>query len=951
MKHQCRSFVLLLLIHISFLYSRTYISQEFYQLNDDQQACQIVSEQINPDQNSSDRELKIFHSISFNIACSKAREISHFSLPMKQISNQSILAEASLPLKSYFFDHTTPQMYAATITNPNCVIPGYTSAYGLYDHLSELSQFACSDPAITKYLTSRMKSYYGRIENVLFDKNGLSHEFITYEHRVALIFIYADFLKEFYCHKAPSVFCHYTCDNQSILQYINFINWNQYNNFNYTASERTKAMRYAGSLNGNYGAALAALEAGDSEKAYAIGKQRVKIQYPGKYVGNWLPTKKEISTFELYPDLQKITLERYSADKAKAEQKRAIKQAVIHRNIIKWCDFYKDENPYVPSDLLQQRHKAAQHSKNNPAFIQEHNLSLVQIEQIDSQLLDKNKKSITLEGCHLQYQLIRESLRVIDAVMNPNISEKMKKAVIDLVNISIFTNKQDAVLATTYVLDTCWAFMHLEEYAAQQTYSLVSPYIFPIVEGIGEGVCESIQGFGNALVVAGYFLGKAIYAFAEHEAVADLCETDFPTAQKVLEKLAEKESLLSPICDVVCEVGHSVDQALFTFAEYEAASDLCEIDFSAGQEALKQLAEKSSLPALWKYAKTLTPKDIARGSTKFVVDTYLLHKTAQVVGLLASRSQPQFLHCVRKGIEAGKIPITADVISAGGSKITNTKFGTAVKNLNQCTNQLETTIVAVENKIIGKVKNKIVGNITKHLNPSLAEDLVEHTVPNSVISKMEIQAGQPIVENTKHTIMQKLGNLAKPDLVMTTPEGIKIFVPDRDGVVGLLQRFDCVEESAKGGVKPLFFSNIELQSNLQITKNATKIQAAKIENKTVVLSEPSIKIENIGVIKSDLLSSIKKHKGHIFSEDHEKKGILALGKNQEAIMDSLYDVIISLDKKGLITEGPNQLRVKINEIDNVEIRCCIKNGEAISINAFISDFGRIFKNFIDTTKV
>jgi hypothetical protein len=113
----------------------------------------------------------------------------------------------------------------------------------------------------------------------------------------------------------------------------------------------------------------------------------------------------------------------------------------------------------------------------------------------------------------------------------------------------------------------------------------------------------------------------------------------------------------------------------------------------------------------------------------------------------------------------------------------------------------------------------------------------------------------------------------------------------------------------------------------------------------------SIKTENIGVIKSDLLSSIKKHKGHIFSEDHEKKGILALGKNREEIMDSLRDVIISLDKKGLITEGSNQLRVKINEIDNVEIRCCIKNGEAISINAFISDFGRIFKNFIDTTKV
>jgi len=68
-------------------------------------------------------------------------------------------------------------------------------------------------------------------------------------------------------------------------------------------------------------------------------------------------------------------------------------------------------------------------------------------------------------------------------------------------------------------------------------------------------------------------------------------------------------------------------------------------------------------------------------------------------------------------------------------------------------------------------------------------------------------------------------------------------------------------------------------------------------------------------------------------------------------MDSLYNVIVSLDKKALLKEGQNQIKATINGINNVEIRCFIQRGEAISVNAYRSNFGRIYGNFIDTTKV
>src|SRR4030095_10894358 len=99
----------------------------------------------------------------------------------------------------------------------------------------------------------------------------------------------------------------------------------------------------------------------------------------------------------------------------------------------------------------------------------------------------------------------------------------------------------------------------------------------------------------------------------------------------------------------------------------------------------------------------------------------------------------------------------------------------------------------------------------------------------------------------------------------------------------------------------------------------------------------------------DLKTLIKRYEEHIFSDKHRLKGIMTLGKNEEVIMNALCDVIISLDEQCLLKEGPNQIKAMINGINNVEIRCFIQNGEAISVNAYISDFSRIYGNFINFT--
>jgi hypothetical protein len=190
-----------------------------------------------------------------------------------------------------------------------------------------------------------------------------------------------------------------------------------------------------------------------------------------------------------------------------------------------------------------------------------------------------------------------------------------------------------------------------------------------------------------------------------------------------------------------------------------------------------------------------------------------------------------------------------------------------------------------------------------------------------------------------NTIKQKSINfiqknpLLKPQEYLATPEGL-LFKATKMKQPG--------QSASTLNLKSSVENKVAKNNSIKIDKSTT--------NPAITGSIPSSKgiIRNV---KKDLRSTIARYENHIFSDEHKADGILALGKDQETIMNSLYDVIMSIDKKGLLQEGSNQVRVMINGIDNIEVRCFIQNGEVISVNAFISKFNRIFSNFVDITKV
>jgi|GEM_PF-1829348 len=76
---------------------------------------------------------------------------------------------------------------------------------------------------------------------------------------------------------------------------------------------------------------------------------------------------------------------------------------------------------------------------------------------------------------------------------------------------------------------------------------------------------------------------------------------------------------------------------------------------------------------------------------------------------------------------------------------------------------------------------------------------------------------------------------------------------------------------------------------------------------------------------------------HIFSKDHKKKGIMKLGKNEQAILNKFKKMIETADSAGVLKNNTNnQIRTVINGY-KVEVRAYVKDGELKNLNAFVVD--------------
>ncbi|HEX4068696.1 MAG TPA: hypothetical protein VHX42_01235 [Candidatus Babeliales bacterium] len=554
----------------------------------------------------------------------------HFSTHVRELPDYSNLQRAgcsmidyaSPALQHHFHKEIVPLMYNATIKNHCCVIPGYSFPEGLRGCINQLSQFSNTDVGLSD-LKNRLETYCNRIEKILF--KGKNYEFcetISHSDQVALIKIYADFLKEFYAGNAPYILYNDPHKTPLMQHVMSTINWHYYDGSNIKTKPQKVAQRYAASLNGNLGAVYKALHEGDIERAYNIGQQ---VQIVGE-------KKEQTSVFKVYPALhQKVgdaydifkadRIASYSAKATKDKLEKAAQQraAAVQAE----CAYHALQKSHL--DTLQQRYDAATRAIfNSQSVKQMHKVTPSQATHIKSDHLTPDQKGILLDGNHLQHHLVEEAITVVDVVTSGDLIVNVNDAVLDLANRSLTLNKGGDVVMVSRTLDACWALVDFAKDAAQYTYSALATHVPLLAQGACDGVCESLHDAVHALwhpieaahnvvnsfVVAGYCLGKLAYADCVLDAATDLLETDPKQYEQMIQQYA-----IDP-------------ETLVAMYEYTQKSDVT--------------------------------KDIARVGTKVVVDMMLLHGVTKAVSAIAHECLPTFVSCMRKGGQSAEVAMTVE---------------------------------------------------------------------------------------------------------------------------------------------------------------------------------------------------------------------------------------------------------------------------------------------------
>lgn len=538
-------------------------------------------------------------------------------------ANYSIVAHSgSAELNKHFNAVVAPMIYNVTVKNHYCAVPGSVLPQGLRDCFVQLSQFSSADALVIKDINKRLETYCTHIENVLFDSNGIFRQTISPGAQAKLAKVFANFIKEFYPEIAQSTFLHESTHNPILQHAMSAIDWRCYDGKDYANSDKTVKKIYAAEFNNNLGAVHKALHVGDSKKAYTIGQQRVVIA-----VSKIRKTETVASVFERYPYLHKTVEQAYQADKAKAEQERMAKQVAVQQNaalVQAEC-----KSPCLGSAVglaaVEQRYNAATGNVVNPQFFKQiHAVALKDAVHINSEHLTKDRKGIIIDGGYLQHHLVDEAVSVVDTATSCDLAATIQDAVIDLANVSLTSNKDGDVVTASRTLDACWAIIDFTQRAARYAHNSLSvnlPVVAAMIDGVGESlhgaahaVChpvETAQDVVNSFVVAGYYLGRATYAIAEHSAVCDMIEMHPEHAEQMIQE-------------------HSCDPTVF-FAAYEQAT-------------------------------TISAQDVARVCTKTVADMMLLHGVTNVVSAIAKQSIPAFLSCMRKGSQSADVAITVEGI-------------------------------------------------------------------------------------------------------------------------------------------------------------------------------------------------------------------------------------------------------------------------------------------------
>lgn len=132
--------------------------------------------------------------------------------------------------------------------------------------------------------------------------------------------------------------------------------------------------------------------------------------------------------------------------------------------------------------------------------------------------------------------------------------------------------------------------------------------------------------------------------------------------------------------------------------------------------------------------------------------------------------------------------------------------------------------------------------------------------------------------------------------------------------------------------------NLKSQNNSKVKKSGNK--------KTIDTTSSNKKVKFLDTHNAkkgykDLL--IRKKENHIFTDDHKNRGILKLGKSEDAILDSLANKVGLAIESNLLCEGDNQISTIINNC-RVFIRVHVRDADIISTTVLLEKVNRNLGN-------
>ena len=139
--------------------------------------------------------------------------------------------------------------------------------------------------------------------------------------------------------------------------------------------------------------------------------------------------------------------------------------------------------------------------------------------------------------------------------------------------------------------------------------------------------------------------------------------------------------------------------------------------------------------------------------------------------------------------------------------------------------------------------------------------------------------------------------------------------------------------------------NEEDNNNKQKQPKSKPPKSPKTEIDTDVEKLTDSNVPNI-LKNFDTLEIFKRCKSHAYSQKHIGEGLLELGKNKWQIFNRCARIAKKIDANGLLREGTNQIKCKIDNI-KIEIRIDIFKGEVRSMNIFREWSNRVMHHAIN----